>query len=134
MSCLKHSGTGYTSCLKHSGTGYTSYLKHSGTGYRSCLKHSDTHTRTHPPVLSALYLVILFSLQINSRFLIPDFPLLVPALVLSLAPLHIMTFPFLSGRNPLWTLSHQTSFSKIYLPCFPFRPGNVSSSASSLCL
>ena len=58
--------------------------------------------------------MILFSLQINSRFLIPDFLLLVPALVLSLAPLHVMTFPFLSGRNPLWILSHQTYIQFIF--------------------
>ena len=42
-----------------------------------------------------------------SRSLVPDFPLLVPMSFLSLAPLHGMTFPFLSNRNHLWT------------PCFP---------------
>ena len=54
---------------------------------------------THPPVLSALLLILS-----ASRFLVADFPQLVLAPFLSSVPLHGMTFPFLSDRNPLWTL------------------------------
>ena len=49
---------------------------------------------THPPALSALLLILS-----ASRFLVSDFPLLVPAPFLSSVPLHGMTFPFLSNRN-----------------------------------
>ena len=66
---------------------------------------------THHPVLSALLPA--------SRFLAPDFPLLVPSSFLSSVPLHGMTFPFLSDRNPLLTPSDQTSgqfFSQNYRP------------------
>ena len=74
---------------------------------------------THPPTLSALLQILS-----ASRFLAPDFPLLVPTLFLSSAALHGMTFPFLSDRNHLWTLSNQISrhnyfFKTIDLTCFP---------------
>ena len=36
---------------------------------------------------------------LSLRFLVPDFPLLVPAPFLSTVPLHGMTFPFLSDRD-----------------------------------
>ena len=55
---------------------------------------------THPPVLSALLLILS-----ASRFLAPDYPLLVPAPFLFSVNLRGMTFPFLSDRNPLWTHS-----------------------------
>ena len=58
---------------------------------------------THPPILSALPLIVP-----ASRFLVPDLPLLVPVPFVSLAPLHRMTFYFLSDRNPLWIPSDQT--------------------------
>ena len=64
---------------------------------------------THPPTLSALLQVLS-----ASRFLVPDFPLLVPTLFLSSAALHGMTFPFLSDRNHLWTLSNQISRHNYY--------------------
>ena len=51
-------------------------------------------------------LLLIFSV---CRFFVPDCPLLVPTPFLSMAPLHGMTFPFLSDRNPLWTHSNQTS-------------------------
>ena len=75
----------------------------------------------HPPLLSALFLTLS-----DSRSLVPDFPLLVPAPILSSAPLHGITFHYLTVRNPLWTPSNLTS----NLSCFPFRAA-VSSSASS---
>ena len=72
---------------------------------------------THHPVLSTLLLTLPVS-----RFLVPDFPLLVLAPFLPSAPLHGMTFPFLSDRNSLWTHSNLTSrhfISKtVDLPCF----------------
>ena len=49
---------------------------------------------THPPVLSALRLILSVS-----GFLIIDFPLLVPSSFLSSAPLHGTTFPSLR-QNP----------------------------------
>ena len=56
------------------------------------------------------------------RFLVPDFPLLVPMPFQSLAHLCGMTFPFISDRNPPWTSSNQTSgcffFQNIDLPSF----------------
>ena len=58
-----------------------------------------THSHTH--VLSVLLLILSASVFL----VIPDFPLLVPEPFLPLAPLHEMTFPFLSDRNPLWTPS-----------------------------
>ena len=45
---------------------------------------------THPPILSDLLLILS-----ASRFLAPDFPLLVPAPFLPLIHQHGMTFPFL---------------------------------------
>ena len=73
----------------------------------------------HPPVLSALLLILSASMC-----LVPDFPLLVPALFLSLAPLH--GFEWLPPSSPTETLSgllqiqfQDISFSKTMdLPCF----------------
>ena len=94
---------------------------------------------THPPLLSTLLLI--FS---ASRFLVPNFPLLVfvlnfpllvpvpnvPLLVLAPFPFQAPlrgTTPFLSDRNPLWTPSSQTRrhfCSPQNRPAiFPFRAG-----------
>ena len=81
---------------------------------------------THPPILSALLLIVP-----ASRFLVPDLPLLVPVLFVSLAPLRGMTFSFLSDRNPLWISSNQTCRyfpQTINLSCF------LSCAAIFLCL
>ena len=72
---------------------------------------------THSLMLSTLLLVLS-----TSRYLVRDFPLLVPALFLSLAPQHGMTFCFLPDRNPFWTPLSQTSrhflaeLLKVYKP------------------
>ena len=58
---------------------------------------------THPPILAALLLIVP-----ASRFLLPDFPLLVPVPFVSLASLRGMTSSFLSDSNPLRTPSDQT--------------------------
>ena len=58
---------------------------------------------THPPVLSALLLILS-----DSRFLAPDSPLLFPAPFLFSVHQHGMTFTLLSDRNPLWTHSNVT--------------------------
>ena len=59
---------------------------------------------THPPVLSALLLILS-----ASRFLAPGSPLLVPAPFLFSVHLHGMTFPFFSDRNPLSNPLNETS-------------------------
>ena len=69
----------------------------------SDLCDSTVFNFTHPPILSAL--LVMFS---ASKFLAPDSPLLVPAPFQFSVHLHGMTFPFLSDRNPLWTLSDVT--------------------------
>ena len=53
--------------------------------------------------------LLILSLVSASRFFIPDFPLVVSTPFLSVAPLHGITFPFLSDRNPLWTLLNLAS-------------------------
>ena len=70
----------------------------------TCLISVTVFNFTHPPVLSALLLILS-----ASRFLAPDSPLLVPAPFLFLVHRHGMTFPFLSDRNSLWTASSHTS-------------------------
>ena len=74
----------------------------------------------HTPALSGLLLILS-----ASRFLVPDFPLLAPAPFPSSAPLHGITFPCLSDRNPLWTHSNLrqdiSSCKTTDLPCFPLR-------------
>ena len=55
---------------------------------------------THPPILSALLLILS-----ASRFLTSDSPLLVPKSIYVFCP---STFPVLSDRNPLWTHSNVT--------------------------
>ena len=47
--------------------------------------------------------------NLSLQILPPGFPLLVPAPFLSLVRLRVMTFPFLSDRNPLSTTLNQTS-------------------------
>ena len=75
-----------------------------------CLISVSVFNFTHPPVLSTLLLNLFDSLTVSaSRFLIIlDFPLLVPEPVLSSAPVHGMTFPFLSDKNAPRTPSYQT--------------------------
>ena len=94
---------------------------------------------THPPILSALLLILS-----ASRFLTPHFPLLAPTPFLSSAPLLGMTFPFLSDRNPLWTHSSRTSkhfFSQnsyspvmFSVPCCCFHSSKVSAACFKLCV
>ena len=86
---------------------------------------------THHPILAAQLLILS-----ASTFLTPDFPLLVPVACLSLAPLHGLTFLYLSNRNPLWALPEQTLKHLLFLnnrpTCHFFRSALLSSSA--LCL
>ena len=83
-----------------------------------------------------LYTLSRCTLYSASRFLTPDFPLLLLAPFLTSPPLHTMIFPFLSDRNLLWMASNPTSrrfFSKNNRPamlcvprcCLP-PPGQVS--------
>ena len=92
-----------------------------------CIMHTLFHlisvsvfNFTHPPILSALLLILS-----ASRFLAPDFPVLVPVPFPSLAPWHGMTFPFLSDRTLSGLLQikpEDISFPKtIDLPCFSFH-------------
>ena len=86
---------------------------------------------THPPILSALLLILS-----ASRSFITDFQLLFLMPFPSPAPLHGRTFPFLSNRNPLWTPSNTTLkhffFSKtIGPPCFPSHTASILLCASA---
>ena len=72
-----------------------------------------------------------------SRFLVPDFLFLVFEPFLSSAPLHGMSFPFLSKRNPLWTPSNPSKRNPLWAASNPSKrsplwtPSNPTSKHSS---
>ena len=100
------------------------------------LKLSSGFHPQPPPlsVFSALFLILP-----SSRFIVPDFPLLVTMpFSSSSAPRHGTILPFLSDRNSVWTPSNQTSrhfFSQNNRPsCHVFHSTLLSPSTSSLSL
>ena len=102
----KHCGAALPFQAKHCGAVVLFQAKHCGAMVPFQAKHCAS------PADSGS---VIYAATDTLRFLVPDFPLLVPVPFLSALPLH---------GNPLWTHSNQTSeyfFSQNYrLPCCLF--------------